>query len=377
MIKNNNIHASDLANTSAGLDSRSRNLVSRSSLHVTKVGKEAGVGGASEIARVGESVDSTGAADVLLAGSSSTVIVDGEQATAGRGVLDRSLDTGEGVALGKDLGSVGDLKSVAGVVLPVVVDCVQQSVAGDLWGTAGGAVDVVTFEGDLILRTSEIQSPVLVAITGRGPVRGAVDLAIGDGDAAGGSLAENDVLTADLGGLGERVSLGLQAIEGLASYLDLVDPDHVGTSQRDSITTPDVLRVELSDVDVLDNDVRNTVCHPNSLALDDTVRARANDSLVGGNHDGVESSFVVRNRGRRRIGLVVPAPIVLVDGGLAASASAPRCTTRSGHGRTSEVECLAQQNDARARVSKVRDQFIVRGRGDDLSGLDDRGQLRS
>jgi hypothetical protein len=75
--------------------------------------------------------------------------------------------------------------------------------------------------------------------------------------------------------------------------------------------------------------------------------------------------------------LVVSAPIVLVNSGLTARASSPRCATRSRDTRTSEVECLAQQNDAGARISKVGDQLLVGGRSNDLSGLDYGGQYRS
>jgi hypothetical protein len=40
---------------------------------------------------------------------------------------------------------------VTSVVLPVVVDGVQQGVAGDLRGATGSTIDVVAFERDLIL----------------------------------------------------------------------------------------------------------------------------------------------------------------------------------------------------------------------------------
>ena len=84
---------SDLSNTSSSLDSGGRSLVSRSSLDTAEVGQEAGVGGASEIARVGERVDGASTADVLLASSSSGAVVDGEQAATGGSVFDGCLDT--------------------------------------------------------------------------------------------------------------------------------------------------------------------------------------------------------------------------------------------------------------------------------------------
>jgi hypothetical protein len=87
-----------------------------------------------------------------------------------------------------------------------------------------------------------------------------------------------------------------------------------------------------------------------------------------------KTSLIIGDRGGGCVGLVVSAPVILVDGGLAAGTSAPRRATGSGDGRTREVERLAQQNDAGARVSKVGDQLLVGGRSNDLSGLDDAGQ---
>ena len=107
----------------------------------------------------------------------------------------------------------------------------------------------------------------------------------------------------------------------------MVDPDHVGTCQSNGIAAPDVLRVELGDVNVLDDDVLDTVGKSDALALDDTFRARADDRFVRGYHDRIETSLVVSDRSGWCIGLIVSAPIVLVDGGLAARASSPWCAT--------------------------------------------------
>lgn len=40
-----------------------------------------------------------------------------------------------------------------------------------------------------------------------------------------------------------------------STYGNSVDPDHVCAVDGDSITAPDVVRVQLSDLDVLDDDV--------------------------------------------------------------------------------------------------------------------------
>ena len=60
----------------------------------------------------------------------------------------------------------------------------------------------------------------------------------------------------------------------------MIDPNVVCSSQSNRVTTPDVLRVELGDVNVLDNHILDAVGQPDALALDDTFRTRADDRLV-------------------------------------------------------------------------------------------------
>jgi hypothetical protein len=109
---------------------------------------------------------------------------------------------------------------------------VQKSVTLDLGGTAGGLVDVVTLHGDEIAGSVEVDTPVVVAVTGGRVVAGAVDEAVGDGHALGGAGAEDDVLASDAGGG------------------DVVDPDHVGVVESDGISTPDILGVDVGDGDI-------------------------------------------------------------------------------------------------------------------------------
>jgi hypothetical protein len=125
--------------------------------------------------------------------------LDSEEATSGRSVLDRSFDTGERIALSEDLSTSGDLEGMAGVVLPVVVDGMQDGVASNLGSATRSAVDVVALEGDGVLGASEVKGPVLMAITGSRPVRCAINLVVGDGNTTGSDLAHNDVLTTDQG----------------------------------------------------------------------------------------------------------------------------------------------------------------------------------
>lgn len=79
----------------------------------------------------------------------------------------------------------------------------------------------------------------------------------------------------------------------------MIDPDEICTKGLDSITTPNVLWVELGDVNVpvllldtigeggssrfnrLDDDIFNTALHTKTLSSNDTLGANSNDRLVG------------------------------------------------------------------------------------------------
>lgn len=100
--------------------------------------------------------------------------------------------------------------------------------------------------------------------------------------------------------------------------LDVVNPDLVGAIQTDSITTPDVLRVELRDVDVLDDDILSTAGQAQTLAANDTGAANTDNGLVRSNCQALETGFVVGASGRR----VVTAPVeVGLDSVLAGAAA--------------------------------------------------------
>lgn len=57
----------------------------------------------------------------------------------------------------------------------------------------------------------------------------------------------------------------------------MVDPDLVSAVQSDSITTPDILRVQFGDVNVLNDDIADAVGQTQPLAPDDTSTANADD----------------------------------------------------------------------------------------------------
>lgn len=128
----------------------------------------------------------------------------------------------------------------------------------------------------------------------------------------------------------------------------MIDPNHVTAIESDGITTPDILRVELGDVNVLDDDVASAVGNVEAFPLDNAFSARSNQSLIRSNDDGIKSRLIVRDRSRGRVGLVVSTPIILVDGRLAGRVGSPWGTTGAGDSGTGVVEFLVQQDDSRA-----------------------------
>lgn len=75
------------------------------------------------------------------------------------------------------------------------------------------------------------------------------------------------------------------------SYGNVVNPDEVGSGKGESISTPDILVVQVADLDVLNNDV--LACKGETLALDDTLGSDSEDSLVATHLDGVLRGLVV------------------------------------------------------------------------------------
>ena len=61
------------------------------------------------------------------------------------------------------------------------------------------------------------------------------------------------------------------------TYLDVINPDKVSTVQGDSITAPNVLRVEVCNVNILNNDVAGTADNLQALPLDNSGATRADE----------------------------------------------------------------------------------------------------
>ena len=204
-------------------------------------------------------------------------------------VLDGLGDRLEDVAFSQDTAVLvrGDGERVAGVVVPVVVDSVEQGslvCAADLGAAAGGVVDVVALEGDCVTAADEEEGPVVVVIAAGGPRSVSVDLGVGDGHAVAGVVAGDDVLAADQGDL------------------DVVDPDQVCAGEGDGVAAPDVLRVKLGDVDVLDDDVLGAG-EAETFAADYTLGAFTNDGFVALDIDRSNSCGVVGDRDAGVVGV--------------------------------------------------------------------------
>lgn len=147
----------------------------------------------------------------------------------------------------------------------------------------------------------------------------------------------------------------------------MVNPDHVGVVQSDSISSPHVLGVDIREGNVLHNDIRG-LHNADTLALDGGT-GLANKRLVARDRDTLDTSVVVRYRYARRVRLVVGAPVVLVDGNLASAGGSPGGTSRGGGGTlgASEVIGSLEDDDTGLRVTQVGDQ-LIRSRGVDRGG---------
>lgn len=75
-------------------------------------------------------------------------------------------------------------------------------------------------------------------------------------------------------------------------------------------STPNVARVQSSDVDILNDDVGHAIGQTQTLALDDTSGALADDALVALDLNTGETSLVIGDADLGGRGLVVVAPVV-------------------------------------------------------------------
>lgn len=129
------------------------------------------------------------------------------------------------------------------------------------------------------------------------------------------------------------------------THSNMINPHHISRVKCDCIATPDVLRVDISESDVLYNNVR-CLHDADTLSLDGgSAAGLANQGLVASDGNTLYTSIVIRYRHAGRIGLVVLAPAVLVDGDLASAGRSPGGAARGGGGTLSAGEIVRSIED--------------------------------
>lgn len=132
----------------------------------------------------------------------------------------------------------------------------------------------------------------------------------------------------------------------------MIDPDVGRAVKSDGITTPDVLRVQVSDLKILENDIVCAACEAETLATDDAVSANSQDGLVAGDHERVGACLVVGHFDLRCLGLFGVAPVAGVDSQLARGSGTIGSAACLGGGAfgASEIEGLGDDDGERSRL---------------------------
>lgn len=142
-----------------------------------------------------------------------------------------------------------NVERVPADILEVVVDAVEEDLRVGVVGAhvrraAGHIMQPVAREGVLVVLADQKQSPVMLSIAARRPLGAAVKLVVRDGDASGLAPAANNVLTTGQGELIYR-QRGRLCLVLRGTHLVVVNPDLVRFVERQRISAPDVLRVQV------------------------------------------------------------------------------------------------------------------------------------
>jgi hypothetical protein len=139
----------------------------------------------------------------------------------------------------------------------------------------------------------------------------------------------------------------------------LTDPDLVRAIDGNGIAAPDELRVQLGDVNVLDDDILRAVGDAEPLSTEDTLVADTDERLVGADGEPADAGLVVGDLdgGRARTSVAVGAPAGLVDGVLATVSGAlvrgrPAAVLGDGALSALEVELLVEDDTASSAIAK-------------------------
>ena len=93
-------------------------------------------------------------------------------------------------------------------------------------------MDVVSLHRDQVIRACEIDSPIVMAVTSGTPRSNAIELSVGDGNTVGCCSTGDEHLASNEGDLA------------------VVDPDEIAACNGNGVATPDVLWIEVGDVNV-------------------------------------------------------------------------------------------------------------------------------
>jgi hypothetical protein len=243
----------------------------------------------------------------------------------------------ENVAFGDDLATSTNFEGMSGIIVPVVVDGVKKGVSADLGCTTRGLVDIVVLESNGVSRACEVHAPVVIAVACGRPRCGTIKLVVRDSNSVACVIAKHNVLATN-----KRRG-------------NMVNPNKIGVIEGNSIAAPDLLRVKVRDMNVLDNNILNTLCDIKALALDNPLASYADETLVRSYENGIQCSIVILDTDLGRVRLIVGTPVILIDGKLTGRS----CTigsTASGAGRafsSSKVKGSVQDNNSGRRVAEI------------------------
>jgi hypothetical protein len=202
-------------------------------------------------------------------------------------------------------------------------------------------VDPIVRQRDLIVFSQEKHSPVMLAIATRAPARLTIKLTVRNRDPTSRLIPSNKKLPPN-----ER-------------KLHVIDPNQICPGQLDGIAAPNVLRVEIRNVEVLKNDVLRAADDPEAFASDHAFGANAYNGLVRFDVDRLRTSNIIRDFDG---GIARAAPVRAVESVLpfGSAGVTVRSTTVLGGGAlgVEEIVLFVQQDDARIVVGQPRYQLV-------------------
>jgi hypothetical protein len=183
----------------------------------------------------------------------------------------------------------------------------------------------------------------VVAVAASTPVAITIDLVVGDRNTATSLSTKNNMLAANKGGCA------------------MVNPNVIGSVKSDSIATPDKVRVKVRNMNVLDDNVLNTIGKTETLALNNTLGTNTNNALIRANHNRVQTGLVILDVNLASTRFVFVTPQVLVDSKLTVSTGSPGCTASlAGRAlRVLKVESTLKVDDTSSVIFEIVDKLLV------------------